>query len=139
MRAAHPVLMTCLLLAVAGCGRESAEAEVARSYNALVEALEQKDYEEACERLTDRTRQDLRNAATIQGTEGCGPTLAEVVADVGVDEQALKEVTASDVEVVDERTARVNDLEMSREGEEWLLEGDLDFVRPLLSGGSAPR
>lgn len=134
------MLLTCLLLASFGCGQdESDEAQVARTYNAIVEALEQKEYDDACERLTDRTRKVLRNAGAIQGTEGCGATLAEVVAEVGVDEEALREVSSSDVEIVGERAARVNGLRMSKQGDEWLLEGELDFVRPFLAGSPAPR
>ncbi len=112
---------------------------MAGSYNAVVEAVQEKDYDGAWERLTETTRQALRKAATIERTDGCGPTLARVVSTVGVDERALTTAEDSDVEITSPSTATVGDVRMSKEGEEWRLEGDVDFVRPFLSGESRPR
>ena len=137
MRAAHATILTCLTLGAIACGEEpTEEAEVATAYNAVVEAVQEKDYEEACEGLTETTRQALRKAATIEGTDGCGATLARVITSLGVDERALTTAEDSDVEITSASTATVGDVRMSKQGDEWRLEGDVDFVRPFLSGES---
>jgi hypothetical protein len=140
MRAAHAVLAVCLSLGATACGEaQTEEAEVASAYNAVVDAVQEKDYDQACEGLTDTTRQALSKAATIEGTDGCGATLERVVAGVGVDERALTAAAESDVEITSDSTATVRDVRMSKQDEEWRLEGDLDFVRPFLSGESRPQ
>lgn len=134
------MLVTFLLMGATACGEGQTEAaKVAGAYNAVVEALVDQDYEEACEGLTDGTRQDLRKAAMIEQTDGCGATLERVIAEVGVEQQALADVASSDVEIKSETSAMVNDIRMLNEGGTWRLEGDLDFVRPFLSGGSLPQ
>ena len=126
---------TCVLLGACG-GEQTEAAEVASAYNAVVEAVSDKDYDRACEGLTEGTRQDLRKAATIERTDGCGPTLARVVTAVGVDKRALGTVDDADVEIAGATSASVGDVRMAKEGGEWRVEGDLDFVRPFLSGKS---
>lgn len=140
MKGVYAVLAVCLSLGAAACGEaQTEEAEVASAYNTVVDAVREKDYEQACEGLTDTTRQALRKAATIQRTDGCGPTLARVIATVGIDERALTTVADSDVDITSPSTATVRDVRMSKQDEEWRVEGDLDFVRPFLSGESRPR
>lgn len=138
MRGAHAAVATCLLLGAAACGESaSEEADVASAYNAVVDAVEDKDYDQACEGLTDKTRAALAKAATIEQTEGCGATLERLIAGVGVDKRALADAEPSDVRLGDTGTAVVNQVRMAQEGGEWRVEGDVDFVRPFLSG--APR
>ena len=138
MRRSYAIVATCLLLG--GCGGEQTEAaDAASAYNAVVEAVTDKDYERACEGLTQATRQDLRKAAAIQRTEGCGPTLAQMVREVGVDKRALTTVADTDVEISSPTSATVGDIRLAKEGGEWRVEGDLDFVRPFLSGAASPR
>lgn len=134
MRTACAMIVTCLPLALVGCGEPPTEAaKAAEAYNELTAAITDEDYEEACERLTPKTRQDLVRAGQVQQTRGCGPTLEQVVADVGVDEDALTDIDAADVRI-DGSTAVVDGVRMSKADGEWLVEGDLDFVRPFLSG-----
>lgn len=133
MRGLAAIAATGLLLGACG-GTQTEEAQVAGAYNAVAEAVRAKDYDQACDGLSESTRQDLRKAATIERTEGCGPTLARVITSVGVDGQALSTVDDADVEVAGEDSASVGDIRMTKEGGEWRVEGDLDFVRPFLSG-----
>lgn len=133
MRGLYAIPATCLALAACG-GEQSEPAEVASAYNDVVEAVRDKDYEAACDGLTERTRQDLSRAAEIQRTDGCAPTLQRLIADVGVDQQAVTSVADTDVEVAGETAATVGDVRMAKEDGEWRVEGDLDFVRPFLSG-----
>ena len=129
---------TCGLLGIAACGESATEeADVASAYNAVVDAVEAKDYERACEGLTERTRAVLAKAATIERTDGCAATLGRVITEVGADKEALTDAAPSDVRLGDTGTASVNRVRMAREGGEWRVEGDIDFVRPFLSG--APR
>lgn len=138
MRRAAYAIAASLVLSATGCGGEdSEEAKVASAYNSVIEAIEQEDFEGACEGLSKATREDLRKAEMVQQTEGCGATLKQVVDDVGVDKQAMAEVAESDVEITDESTAMVNDVRLSKAGDEWLVEGEVDFVRPFLSGETA--
>ncbi|MDP9377594.1 MAG: hypothetical protein M3P40_08535 [Actinomycetota bacterium] len=140
MKRAYPVLLACLALSAGACGKEATEAsKVADAYNALVEAVADGDYETACERLTERTRQDLEKAGQIQNTDACDDTLEQVIADVGTDKDALSTVAPSDVRIDSKTRAVVNDVRMSKAGDEWLVEGDLDFVRPFLSGPGPER
>ena len=140
MRVAQVVLGTCLSLGAAGCGEaQTKESEVASAYNGVVEAVREKDYEQACEGLTDTTRGALRKAAMIEQTDGCGPTLARIVTTLGVDERALRTAADSDVEMTTASTATVRDVRMLKQDGEWRVEGDLDFVRPFLSGDSGLR
>ncbi len=140
MRPACAMLATCLALAAAGCGEEPTEAARASdAYNALTAAIRDGDYEEACERLTQKTRQDLRKAGKVQQTGACDKTLERVIADVGTDEDALATVTPSDVRIDGPTSATVNDVRLEKSGGEWQVEGDLDFVRPLLSGRAPQR
>ena len=137
MRTAGAMLATCLPLALVGCGEEPTEAgRAAEAYNELTAAIADKDYEQACERLTPKTRQDLVKAGQVQQTRGCGATLERVVADVGVDEDALTDMDAADVRVAGS-TAVIDGVRMSKTDGEWLVEGDLDFVRPFLSGSGS--
>ncbi len=137
----YATVVTCLLLlTVVACGEgETEEAKAADAYNAVVDAMKAKDYETACARLTETTRRDLRKAATVEGTDGCGSTLKRVVETVGVRREALTEVDSSQVELDGQTRATVGNVRMSREGDEWRLEGDLDYVRPFLSGGVPAR
>ena len=138
MKGAHAAVATCLLLGVGGCGESaSEEASVASAYDEVIGAVEAKDYDRACEGLTDRTREDLAKAATIERTDGCGATLERVIADVGLEKRALTDAEPSDVRLGDKGTASVRGVRMAREGGEWLVDADIDFVRPFLSG--APR
>ena len=140
MRAAYVMLVTCLLLGATACGEgQTEQAKVADAYNQVVEALEQEDFEKACDGLTDKTRQDLRKAAAIEQTDGCGATLKRVIAGVGIEKRALTNVGSSDVEIKSATSATVNAVRMSKQGDRWRLEGDLDFVRPFLSGSSVPQ
>ena len=133
MRAAYAIAATCMSLAACG-GDEPESAQVASAYNDVVEAVRDKDYEAACEGLTETTRKDLSRAAEIQQTDGCAPTLERVIADVGVEPQALTSAADTDVELASETAATVGDVRMAKEDGEWRVEGDLDFVRPFLSG-----
>lgn len=138
MRGAHAVVATCLLLGAAGCGESATEeADVAGAYNAVVDAVEAKDYDQACEGLTEGTREDLAKAAAIERTDGCGATLERMITDVGVDKRALADAEPSDVRLGDTGTASVRGVRLARQDDEWRVEGDVDFVRPFLSG--APR
>lgn len=139
MRTACATLAACLSLAAVGCGEKPTEAaEAADAYNALTAAIANEDYAEACERLTPETRQDLLKAGQIQQTGECGTTLEQVIADVGTNEDALTEVDPSDVQVAG-AAAAVDQVRMSKASGEWLVEADLDFVRPFLSGSEAER
>lgn len=140
MRTACALVATCLLLGATACGEgQTEEVKVASAYNAVVAAIAEKDYDEACEGLTSTTRQDLRKAAMIEQTDGCGATLERVIAGVGIRERALSSADSSDVRITRETSATVNDVRISKQGNEWLVEGDLDFVRPPLSGSSDPQ
>ncbi len=135
MRAAYATLLASLAFVAGACVKEETEASrVADAYNSLVEAVGDRDYETACQQLTETTRQDLRKAGQIQQTDGCDKTLERVIDDVGTDERALSTVTPSDVRIDGEASATVGDVRLSKAGGEWLVEGDLDFVRPFLSG-----
>lgn len=137
MRTAYAMLVTCLPLALVGCGEAPTEAaQAAEAYNELTAAIEDEDYEKACERLTPKTRQDLVKAGQVQQTRDCGTTLEQVVAGVGVNEDALTDIEPADVRIAGS-TAVVDGVRMSKAGGEWLVEGDLDFVRPFLSGSGA--
>ena len=137
MRTAYTLLATCLPLALVGCGEAPTEAaKAAEAYNEFTAAIADKDYEKACERLTPKTRQDLVKAGQVQQTRDCSTTLEQVVADVGVKEDALTDIDPADVRIAGS-TAVVDGVRMSKPGDEWLVEGDLDFVRPFLSGSGA--
>ncbi len=140
MRRSCATLVACLVLAVGACGDEPTEAaKAADAYNALVQAVEDGDYAQACERLTAKTRQDLAKAGQIQQTRGCDKTLERVVADVGTDKDAMVTVTPSDVRIDGPTRAAVNQVRMSKADGEWQVEGDVDFVRPFLSGAPVER
>ncbi len=140
MRGAYATILTSLMLGATACGEEPTEAaKAADAYNALVEAVGDDDYEKACERLTEKTRRDLLKAGQIQETGDCAKTLERVVADVGTDKSALAAVTASDVKIDAPTSARVGDVRLAKSGDEWGVEGDLDFVRPFLSGAEPPQ
>jgi hypothetical protein len=140
MRRSYATLVPCLVLAVGACGDEPTEAaKAADAYNALVEAVKDRDYAEACERLTPDTRRDLAKAGQIQQTPGCGKTLERVVADVGTDKDAMVTVMPSDVRIDGPARAAVNQVRLSKADGEWQVEGDIDFVRPFLSGAPSER
>lgn len=129
------VLAMSLALVAMACGEEPTEAaKVADAYNELVEAVDDRDYATACDRLSDGTREDLRKAGEIQQTSGCDKTLERVIEDVGTNKDALAPVTPSDVRIDGPARATVNEVRMSKSGDGWHVEGDIDFVRPFLSG-----
>lgn len=133
------MLVTFAALAVSACGDEPTEAsKVAGAYNALVEAVSERDYAKACEQLSDQTRRDLAKAGEVQQIAGCDKTLERLVAESGTDKDALTSVDPSDVRIDGATSATVNQVRMSKTGDQWRVEGDLDFVRPFLSG-PAPR
>lgn len=123
------------MLGLGGCGGAESRAQtVADALSSVAQAVQDKDYAEACEGVTPRTRADLSRAAKILRTEGdCGDTLRATIAQVGTDAEGLRTVTASDVTLDSDTTATVSGVRMTRHGEEWLVEGELDFVRPFLS------
>ncbi len=130
----------CLALTATACGEEPTEAaKVADAYNELVEAVGDRDYERACEGLSARTVDDLRKAGEVQQTKGCDKTLERVIEDLGTDKDALVTVRPADVRIESPKSAAVDQVRMSKSGDEWRVEGDLDFVRPFLSGPAPPR
>ncbi len=140
MRRSSAPLLACLVLAVSACGDEPTEAaKAADAYNALVEAVEDGDYEQACEKLSAETRRDLAKAGQIQQIRGCDKTLERVVSEVGTDKDAMVTVTPADVRIDGPTRAAVDEVRLSKEDGEWQVEGDVDFVRPFLSGAPSER
>ena len=135
MRRSGALVAMCLALTATACGDEPTEAaKVADAYNELVEAVADRDYGKVCEGLTERTLEDLRKAGQVQQTTGCDKTLERVIEDLGTDKDALVTVQPADVRIDGARSAAVDRVRMSKSGDEWKVEGDLDFVRPFLSG-----
>ena len=135
MRRSGALVAACMALIAAACGDEPTEAaKVAEAYNDTVDAVRDGDYEKACEGLSERTLEDLGRAGQVQQTKGCDKTLERTIEDLGTDKEALVTVQPADVRIDGPRSAAVGRVRMSKSGDEWKVEGDLDFVRPFLSG-----